>query len=35
MIPKISSDELNNIMEEAKGKLDALDKRFELSKKKI
>lgn len=35
MIPKISSDELNNVMEQAKEKLDSLDKKFELSKKDL
>lgn len=35
MIPKISSDELNNIMDGAKDKLDALNKKFEVSKKDL
>jgi len=32
MIPKISSEELNNILIDAKGKLDTLDKKFEIAK---
>lgn len=32
MIPKISSNELNNILLEAKGQLDTLDKKFEAAK---
>lgn len=35
MIPKISSDELNNILSNAQGQLTNLDKRFEVAKKDI
>lgn len=33
MIPKISSEELNNILVDAKNKLDTLDKKFDTAKK--
>ena len=35
MIPKISSDELNNVMNDAKKELDGINKKLELAKTNI